>query len=56
VLEAVNTAVILKLFRSLVRPHLKYCIQAWRPHLRRDVDQIEKNLKEGYKTDSFSER
>ena len=27
---------------SMVRPHLDYCIQAWKPHLRKDVDKLEK--------------
>ena len=26
---------------SLVRPHLEYYIQAWRPHMRKDINSIE---------------
>lgn len=34
--------IIIPLYKSLVRPHLEYAVQAWRPFLQRDVDNIEK--------------
>ena len=34
--------VITKLYNSYVRPHLEYCIQAWRPYHRGDIDMLEK--------------
>ena len=37
-----SKAVILRLYKSLVRPHLEYCIQAWRPHLVKDIELLEK--------------
>ena len=33
--------VILKLYNSYVRPHLEYCIQAWSPHFRHDINLLE---------------
>jgi len=37
-----SKVVILQLYNSLVRPHLEFCVQAWRPHLRKDIDQLER--------------
>ena len=29
------------LYKAIVRSHIEYCIQAWRPHLRKDIDKLE---------------
>ena len=34
-------SLIIPLYKAIVRPHLEYCIQAWNPHFRKDVDMLE---------------
>ena len=33
---------IVPLYTAIVRPNLEYCIQAWRPYLRNEIDMLEK--------------
>ena len=37
-----NKELILPLYKSLVRPHLEHAVQFWSPHLRRDIDKMER--------------
>ena len=35
-------SLIVPLYKAIFRPHLEYCIQAWSPYLRKDIDMPEK--------------
>src|SRR5688572_30012790 len=54
--------IILRLYKSLVRPHMDYCIQAWRPHLKKDIEILKKvqrratRMVEEYKGKDYSTR
>ena len=44
-----NAAIIMKLYKSLVRPRLEYRIQAWSPYHKKDIEVLERVQKTGYK-------
>ncbi len=54
--------VIVRLYKSLVRPRLEYCVQAWCPYLQKDIDILEKvqrratKLIQGYRDISYADR
>ena len=41
-IETKTKDVVIPLYRALVRPHLEYCVQVWRPFLIKDIEKLEK--------------
>ena len=40
-----NPQTMLRLYKSIIRPHLKYAPQVWDPHLHKDINLLEKSQK-----------
>ena len=41
-IEYKSKATIITLYNSLVRPIMEYCVQAWCPYYRKDIDKLER--------------
>ena len=37
-----DTRLIVPLYKAIIIPHLEYCIQAWNPYIRKDIDILTK--------------
>uniref|UniRef100_A0A8C8SCV0 Reverse transcriptase domain-containing protein n=1 Tax=Pelusios castaneus TaxID=367368 RepID=A0A8C8SCV0_9SAUR len=61
-IENKTANVLLPLYKSMVRPHLEYCVQMWSPHLKKDILALEKVQKRatkmirGLESASYEER
>ena len=53
---------MLNLYKTLVRPHVEYCVSAWSPYYRKDKELLEKvqrrftKMIKGMKGISYEER
>ena len=36
-----ETELIIPQYKTIIRPHLEYCIQAWRPYRKKDIDMLD---------------
>ena len=37
-----DKTIIIPLYKAIVRPHLEYCIQTWRPYRKKDIDTLKR--------------
>ena len=44
-----NAAIIMRLYKSLVRPRLEYCIKGWSLYHKKDIEILEKVQKRATK-------